>query len=104
MRQEVGVDEAEEGVLRRVLQFDALVGLPLGQGLRRRAPIAPAVGRVERGPERHAQGLGFRLLALLLLVQDAQEEYPGQLWDVLHGAGAVAAAHDVADALDRLIH
>jgi hypothetical protein len=60
--------------------------------------------RFQRGPEQHAQRRGLLLLAPLVLVEDAQEEDPGQFGHVLHRAGAVAAAHDVADALDRLIH
>jgi len=40
---------------------------------------------------------GFGLLAFVI-VQDAQEENPGQLGHVLQRPGAVGAAQDVADA------
>ena len=39
----------------------------------------------------------------LALVQDAQEQNPGQLRDVIHGARHVRAAHDVANGLHRRI-
>jgi len=41
---------------------------------------------------------------VFLLVEDAQKENPGQFRNILHRPGAVAAPHDIADALDRLIH
>ncbi len=111
VRQQVGVGEVEERPGRGVLQFTALpadvfvrvVRIVRGCLFRRRAPIAPAVGRLQRRSEWNAQRVRFLFFAVFLLVEDAQEENPGQLGHILHRPGAVAPAHDVADALDGLI-
>src|SRR5205823_12546292 len=70
-------------------------------------PVLPAVRGGERGREVRADRLGFLGLTLLALVEDAEEEDPGQLRDVLHRPGAVGAAQDVADGpdgrVDRLL-
>jgi hypothetical protein len=50
------------------------------------------------------QCFGFLLLALFLLIEDAQKENPGQLGHILHRAGTVPTPHNVADALDCLIY
>ena len=55
----------------------------------RRGPVAPAVGLFERRREGQAQGLGFLGLVGFALVEDAEEQNPGEFRDVLHGAGAV---------------
>ena len=70
----------------------------------RRCPIVPAVGLNYGEYKLFAEHLRFLGFALLAFVEDAQEENPGEFGDVLHCAVAVGAAHDVADAFDRLIN
>ncbi len=96
-RQQLRVHETLDRTKRAVLQR-------LAFGPIRRRPVAPAVGRFERRRESRAHGTGPLGLACLALVQDSQEEDPGQLRDVLQRAGAVRAPHDVADALDGGVH
>ena len=48
-----------------------------------------------------ASGERFVAGALFLGVEQAQEQYPGQLRHVLQRAGAIGAAHDVADGFDE---
>src|ERR1035437_8998137 len=49
--------------------------------------------------------IGFFGFVRLTLIEDAEKEDPGQLGDIVHRAGHVGAAHDVADgfygAVDR---
>jgi hypothetical protein len=72
-------------------------------GAARGAPVPPAVGRLHgRGVAVAEQGLPA-LLLFLDLVEHPQEQDPGQRRDILNRAGDVAATHDVADRLDRLI-
>ena len=59
--------------------------------------------RFERGRELGAHGLRAFSLLCFALVQDAEEEDPGQLRDVLERARAIRASHDVADTLDRSV-
>ena len=105
VRDQLGVDEAQERLAARLVELAALVGPGLGGVLRGgRGPVVPAVGLPERGAVAGAEGLGFQCLAVLGLVEDAEEENPRQFGDVLQRAGDVAAAHDVADRPDGGIH
>ena len=71
MGQQLAVDETEQRVGRRGLQFQPLVGLAGGQRFRRRAPVPPAVGRRQRRPVRSAQNSRLVGFLLLPLVQNA---------------------------------
>ena len=89
---QVVVDEGESAAQGAVLELLALG--PCGG-----SPVLPAVGRIQRGPEGLPDGcalLGFHLLAL---IDEPEEEEPGEFGDVLQGGGAVGAAHDVADSV-----
>ena len=57
----------------------------------------PAGGQLERGHEGLATCLGLLGFDFLTLIENAQEEQPGQLWNILERSGAVAAAQDVTD-------
>jgi len=62
----------------------------------RRRPVAPAVRVVEGGRERSADGLVLFGFLFFAFVEDAKEQKPGEIGDLLEGAGAVGAAEDVA--------
>jgi len=73
-----------------------LVGLPVHP-----RPGGPAQVAVEQTFVRLAGQGRFRLPDLFLGVEEAQEEQPGQVLDVLHDAAAVVVApQDVAGAPD----
>ena len=63
-------------------------------------PIAPTVGLLDGWGEGDAQRFRFVGLVSFAFVQNAEEENPGEFGDVFHGAGAIRAAHDVANGLD----
>jgi len=96
VRQQLLVEEVEEGAQRARLQFRAL-------GAVRRRPVAPAIRRPQRRPVLGPDRSRFVGLDLFALVEDAQEEDPGELGHVLQRPGAVGAPHDVADRLDGLV-
>jgi hypothetical protein len=105
--QEFAVHKRKEGPERRTLELLAFPALravaarPAEPGpLVRRGPVAPTIRRLERRRELRPDRLGLLRLAFLALIKDAQEEDPGQLGHILHGPGAVAPPHDVADGLD----
>src|SRR5207253_1278339 len=91
--QQFGVDEAQHGAKRAVLQLLAL--RPVW-----RCPVSPAERRLERWCDLGANGSGALFLVGLALVEDAKEQDPGELGHVLEGTRAVRAPHDVADRLD----
>ena len=78
---------------------DAFLGVPPQWGVGR-GPVAPAIRGLEGGGERKAQRVGFVGLVGLALVKDAEEQDPRELGNVVHGAGDVRPAHDVADGFD----
>lgn len=90
------VHEIVEGVRRRF-------GEPLALRGRWCRPVPPAEGLGQRRPEIRPHGPAFLGLDLLSLVEDAQEEDPGQLGHILHGPGAVRATHHIAYAPDRAV-
>ena len=62
-------------------------------------PILPPIRRPQRSLKARPNGVGLFIVADLLRIQDAQEEDPRQLGDVLQGARTVGTPHDVADPL-----
>ena len=96
VRKQAAIDEGE--------QFAELAGFHcLAQRSIRRGPILPAIGRGQRWGKGATHSLGFFLFLGFDLVENAQEQHPGQFGNVLHRAGHVAPAHDVADGFDGLI-
>ena len=109
MGQQGLVDEDEQSSIAGGEEFTAFPAAGLAFGCARmveairpgRGPVLPAVGRAQGGGEVGAECVGLFLVTALLGVEDAQKEDPGQFGDVLQGARAVGAAHDVADRFDE---
>ncbi len=109
VRQQFLVDEVEQLAVasrkqllplpahRLAIAGQRMVGL-VGE---RRGPVLPAERAAQCGCKTRAHGFGLLLVANLLRVEDAQEQNPGQLGNVLQRTRAVGAPHYVADALDE---
>jgi hypothetical protein len=80
---------------------DQLVGRDLRLAVLVRGPVAPAAVLRDGGAVGTTLVAGVVLPAILALVEDLQEEHPGQLADALGVAvDAVVLAHDVLDGFD----
>ena len=91
VRNQVRIYEGEVRATRAFHEFIAL-------GSAGRGPILPAVWRDKRRLEIGFDGSRFFNLPRLAFVQNPQEKNPRQFGHILHRPGAVAPAHDVADA------
>ena len=96
VREQVPVDEREVRTHGAVGELGAL-------GSAGRGPVPPPVRRSERWGEHRPDRLCLLGLKLLALVEDPEEQDPGQLRDVLEGTHVVGAPHDVRDLLDRSV-
>lgn len=111
VRQELAVDEREEGTPRAIEQFAPLpalrptVGRPgrIGLVAERRGPVLPAPRRGQRRLVGKTQRLRLLALECLLFVQHSQKQDPGQLRNVAQRAADAGAAQHVANGPDGLV-
>jgi len=109
VRQQFAVDELEQlavALLEKLIAFPAVefalgsfwVGGSVFEG---RGPILPAERTKQRGREGFANRFSRFAVSFFLRIKDPEEENPRQFGNILKGAGAIRAPHDVADGFDE---